>query len=87
MTSLRSVRWRIAALAPGPSALSLSVAAQARAAGSSATDWMSQGKFGVMEHYLAEPEPMAGGFDIGNVPTIDQWNARVNNYDVAGVVQ
>lgn len=87
MKRLRSVLARIAVLALGIAALSIPAAAPAQAAGGSATDWMSQGKFGVMEHYLAEGCAMCGGFDIGNVPSVDQWNARVNNYDVAGVVQ
>ena len=87
MKLFRSILARTAALALGLAALSIPVAAPAQAAGGSATDWMSQGKFGVMEHYLAEPGPMAGGFDIGNVPAINQWNARVDSYDVAGMVQ
>ncbi|MBI0375207.1 hypothetical protein JBE27_02665 [Streptomyces albiflaviniger] len=33
--------------------------APAKAIGGSATDWMSQGKFGVMTHYLAENCPLS----------------------------
>ncbi|GAA0928919.1 MULTISPECIES: ricin-type beta-trefoil lectin domain protein [Streptomyces violaceusniger group] len=64
-------------------------AGHAQAAGGSATDWMNQGKFGVMEHYLAEGCP--AGCDLSdypdNMPTVAQWNDRVNHYDVDGVVK
>ncbi|GAA1169177.1 ricin-type beta-trefoil lectin domain protein [Streptomyces rhizosphaericus] len=59
------------------------------AAGGSVTDWMHDGRFGVMEHYLAEGCPP--GCDVSdypnNMPTVEAWNDRVNHYDIEGVVQ
>ncbi|GAB3976413.1 hypothetical protein GCM10029978_063230 [Actinoallomurus acanthiterrae] len=88
MKPLRSILARLAALLLGLGLVSVP-AASAQAAGGSATDWMSQGKFGVMTHYLAEGCPAGCALSDypNNMPTVEQWNARVDKYDVAGVVQ
>ncbi|MEV6013287.1 alpha-L-fucosidase [Streptomyces sp. NPDC051976] len=69
-----------------------SLTSPAGAVGGSATDWMSQGKFGVMTHYLAEGAPPGDPGSVytddwSTMPSPDVWNTRVNNYDVQGVVQ
>ncbi|NUW35618.1 ricin-type beta-trefoil lectin domain protein [Nonomuraea sp. SMC257] len=63
--------------------------APAAAAGGHATDWMNQRKWGVMTHYLAEGCPPGcryGSYATGQWPTVTEWNHRVDNYDIAGVV-
>ncbi|WP_223863506.1 hypothetical protein [Streptomyces sp. 5-10] len=96
----RRIRQRVMALAAFTCVMVLAFcglgSAPAKAIGGSATDCMSQGKFGVMTHYLAENCPLSSdgpyscptsAYNTGIFPTIDQWNTRVNNYDVNGVVQ
>ncbi len=100
MYPARRIRQRVMALAAFTCVMVLAFcglgSAPAKAIGGSATDWMSQGKFGVMTHYLAENCPLSSdgpyscptsAYNTGIFPTIDQWNTRVNNYDVNGVVQ
>jgi hypothetical protein len=53
------------------------------------TAWMSEGKWGVMCHYLAEGAPDGGDFGSyadGIWPSAQEWNARVDAYDVPGIV-
>ncbi|WP_309115205.1 discoidin domain-containing protein [Saccharothrix sp.] len=87
MTSLRPLLAAAVALLLGI-ALASTPTAPAQAAGGPATDWMT-GRFGVMMHYLAEGCPAGCNLsDYPNsMPTVEQWNARVDNFDVAGVVQ
>lgn len=88
MKSFRSIVANGAALLLLGGGLAVLPATQSQAAGGSATDWMHDGKFGVMEHYLAEGAPPgAVKSDYpNNMPSVAQWNDRVNNYDVDGVV-
>ncbi|MFF7995850.1 ricin-type beta-trefoil lectin domain protein [Kitasatospora xanthocidica] len=52
--------------------------------GGQATDWLRDAKFGVMQHWLGEGCPGGGCGDPA--PTAENWNTRVNAYDVDGVV-
>ncbi|MFI6324786.1 ricin-type beta-trefoil lectin domain protein [Nonomuraea sp. NPDC050556] len=70
----------------------------AAASGGSATDWLYHRKWGVMQHYLGEgcpPGCPTGSWEQHsdglwypgpNWPTAAEWNDRVNNYDVQGVI-
>ncbi len=88
----RRLRALVSALSAAVVIVSLFVAVgptRAAAAGGHATDWMNQRKWGVSVHYLAEgcpPGCQVGSYVTGKWPTVAEWNDRVDNYDVEGVV-
>ncbi|MFD0492655.1 hypothetical protein [Streptomyces rhizosphaericus] len=70
-------------------AVVVAIPTSAVASGGSAADWMYDGRFGVMQHYLAEGCPAGCSLSDypDNMPTVEEWNDRVNHYDVDGVAQ
>ena len=94
MRLAQRLRGRLTKAAIGGTAiaavLTTFAAPQAMAYGGSATDWLYKGKYGVMLHYLAEGCPPGcryGSYATGVWPTVAEWNTRVDNFDVPGLVQ
>ena len=46
-------------------------------------DWFHHAKWGVMIHYLGAPPSSRGGAEL----TAAMWNAQIDSFNVAGLVQ